>query len=306
MPDDITIQDEDDAGDSGSRNRQPGADTGANSSDTGSDTGTTGIGNGEVGRTGGPDGSGVSGDGGGDGVDSFGFPRGSAAAARENDPSRVGRGSTARTSGGGQRNGSSRGRSRGRTRETTTEGTGDVRPSDARPGRVDWDSLDDASESPASFTTEFVSEGWSVFFSGLSFFFKDNEWELDGDDSTELSRRTIRWLKTGDRKRAKAVEKQLQKWFPLLSLLLALIMILAPRIHRLQGKRNALRVRTPQKPEHGSNGSNGTAPAAPVPSASPPSTNGVSVVGLERDESGSARFRSLGREDLRYFTEGNE
>jgi hypothetical protein len=81
-------------------------------------------------------------------------------------------------------------------------------------------------------------------FSGASLALRDPEWKIEEDDAAELSKRTIKLLKTLDAKTADKLEKKIAKYAPSLSLLMALGSIVAPRVAHTRSKRNAVHLQT--------------------------------------------------------------
>ncbi len=104
-------------------------------------------------------------------------------------------------------------------------------------------------------TGEFVTEIWSLAFSGAALVMRDPEWKVGEEDAAELGKRTVKLLKTLDAKSADKLEKRIAKYAPSLSLLMALGAIVAPRIANTRSKRkNAINLREKETSGRGDTG----------------------------------------------------
>lgn len=130
-----------------------------------------------------------------------------------------------------------------RTEKSGTAEEGAPSDSSASPREVAYQSLGRNSgptKKESAITLQFVKEGWSIAFSALASALKDPEWNLPDDDASELAERTRAWVSTLDAKRYATLEKRLAKWAPLLSLLMAIVAIVGPRIHHTRTLRRAI------------------------------------------------------------------
>lgn len=168
-------------------------------------------------------------------------PGGTAADTRRNDPYRARSGS-----GRSGRKRSDRGNSRastatsGRASATESEAQPD---SEAVPRHVEPKELGAriGAAKAGALTQEFLAEGWVLAFDAVGFLMRDKEWHIDKDgDAAELAERTLNWVRSLDKKKSAELEKKIAKWQPMLSILMALIAIVGPRLAHTRSLRRAI------------------------------------------------------------------
>src|ERR1041384_1590852 len=176
-----------------------------------------------------------------------------------------------------------------RTGERTTAETGAGNASQGVPREVNFRSLRSGKSTPAdiALTAEFIAEGWGILFQGASLFTRDPEWKLEQDDAAELSARTVRLLKSLDQKSADKLEKKIAKYAPSLSLAMALVAVVGPRVaHTRQRRRDAFNI---QAKGASRNGGSGDAAGPSIPSADTAFRGASPVVNGEGNGNGERR-----------------
>lgn len=254
----------------------------------------------------GTDGSDSTGGAGGSAIDgSIELPGGSAANARANDPTRARRGSGASRARSGRGSNSSRSRQSAsdRGREETTQGPPLV--DESAPREVALEKLGGSKKNSAhsrAMAIEFLAEGWSLAFQGAGFLLRDKEWEVEKEtDATELAERTLNWISSLDKKKSAAWEKMVAKWQPFLSLIIAIVAIVGPRIAHTRAMRRAVNLQA----QNGNGNGAGTAANGNASSQSIRTGPAAEVQPERVNTSGNGHAnpngRSFRREDFNQF-----
>lgn len=190
-------------------------------------------------------------------------PGGSGRAARDNDPYRARprrAGKSARPSGSHTRDANTT-TSAGKPAATKEEKAS--APS-AVPREVDFAAIGKGLKPTASdsvLTKEFLVEGWSLLYKGTGFVLRDPEWDVQNDDAETLADRTLTWIGSLDKKRSAAFVKFMGKHQPLVSVIMAVLLITWPRIQHTMGLR---RVAKNNLPPQGRTTAGSPTPSAPV------------------------------------------
>ncbi len=173
----------------------------------------------------------------------------------------------ASNSGGSARRSGNRGSAEIETERVSTAVPRDVKIGTAR-GK--------SSPSEIKLSHEFVSEAWGILFHGASLALRDPDWKLEEDDASELAERTVALLKSLDKKSAERIEKRIAKYAPSLSLAMALVAIVGPRVANTRSKRRAVNLQKQTQTGSGTRVAEGStsAPNTGSQMAGRPSGNG--------------------------------
>lgn len=169
---------------------------------------------------------------------------------------------------------------------------------DNPPREVSYRSLRGKSNAAdVAISQQFVSEVWQMIFSLAAVVTHDDEWKIGDDDATELSTRSVALFKGLDRKRADKIEKQIARFAPSLSLLMAVLMIVGPRLAHTRQLRKSGAVNIRKENESGG-AANRPANPTPSPRYDAP-VSGAHANGNGGAGSGNATITPFGREDFR-------
>ncbi len=174
---------------------------------------------------------------------------------------------------------------------------------DSAPRSVGYRTLKGKSNAAdVALTAEFVTEMWGIVFSGAALVTRDPEWKIEEDDANELGKRTIKLLKSLDGKSADKLEKRIAKYAPLLSFILCIVALVAPRIAHTRSLKRAVNLR---KEETSRTGTGSAAAASATTSDSGMAGgSGSNGTGRHAERPVTVSVHSLRREDgARFFGE---